>query len=319
MTTASLLARRLPRPATAPARVPDGVRGVLALLVAAGLWGLVVVGPDLVPGASASAIVGGRFVVLGLVAGVMSRGSLRGRGWGRALRYAAAGFVGYYLLLVVGIRLAGAAPAAVVLGLTPVAYAIVGARHDRLDLRALGAPLAIVTAGLLLVHAVDLSHTAAGSVWSVVAGLAVTGASVAVWMWYGLDNGRFLRGGDVDAGAWTATVGMAAGLLSAPLLGHALLTGGVGPDVGRWALVSAVLGIGSAWLGTMAWNTAARLLPESVVGPLLVVELLAALAYAHLVAGRLPDALTALGYLLLLLGGAHSMVRVTRLRAARAV
>lgn len=312
-------------PATAASRIlgrrrpptpSDTAVGVLALIAAAGLWGLVIIGPDLLPHTSTSAIVGGRFVVLGLVAAIASRGRLRGRDWPRAFRYAFAGFVGYYALLVVGIRFAGAAPAAVVMGLTPVAYALIGARSERLDLRALAAPLTIVTAGLLLVHAVDLGSVGAASVGGMLVGLLITAASVALWMWYGVDNGRHLRTGAVDSRAWTTTVGIAAGVMSAPIFGHAVLTDGIGPDVGRFAVVVVVLGVGSAWLGTMAWNVAARLLPESLVGPLLVVELLVALVYAHLVGGHLPALPTTIGYLLLMGGGVLTIRGVSRQRAA---
>lgn len=299
------------------AAVPDPtVRGLLALLATGLLWGLVVIGPELVPGASATSIVGGRFVVLGAVSLVAARGRLAGIPWRRAFAYALAGFVGYYWLLVLGIQRAGAAPVAALIGVTPVLYAIAGARAERLDVRRLAAPLGVLLIGIVLVHAVDLR--AAGSAGGVdtMVGLALGLASALVWIWYGLSNGRFLRASGLGGTRWTNAVGVAAGVLAVPFLLHGVLVGGgVGPDPVRWSLVVLVLGMGSAWLGTVAWNAASALLPESLLGPLLVVELLIALVYAHVFAGAWPAPVTLAGYLVLVVGVVLCVLAVDRLRA----
>ncbi len=295
------------------------VRGLLALLATGLLWGLVVVGPEFVPEASATSIVGGRFVVLGLASAILGRRRLRGIDWPRAARYAVAGFTGYYLLLVLGIQRAGAAPVAAVIGITPVVYAIVGARRERLDVRRLAGPLAVMLLGIGVVNLVDLRSVGAAGAMDLLVGLGFAAASVVVWIWYGLDNGRYVRTSGIGGTRWTSAVGVAAGVMAVPLLVHGLtIGGGVGRSPETWLMVVVVLGLGSAWLGTVAWNAASTLLPESVIGPLLVVELAVGLVYAHLFAHSWPAPVTMAGYVLLGAGVVLSVVRVDALRVSAA-
>ncbi len=149
-------------------------------------------------------------------------------------------------------------------------------------------------------------------------GFALGLASILVWLWYAIDNGRFLRRTHVNSTQWTSAVGFAAGVLALPLLGHGLVTGGVGPDPMRWLLVVLALGFGSAWLGTVAWNAASKLLPESLIGPLLVIELVIGLAYAHMFTSSWPAPVTAAGYGVLVVGTVLSVIKVGRLRALAA-
>ncbi len=295
------------------------VRGLLALLATGLLWGLVVIGPELVPDASATSIVGGRFVVLGAVSFVAARGRFVGVPWKRAFAYAFAGFTGFYLLMVIGVQKAGAAPIAAIIGLTPVLYAIAGARAERLDLRRLAGPLAVLLIGLGAVHVVDLREVGHAGSQDLLVGLGFGLASTLVWLWYGLDNGRYLRSNHVNNAQWTNAVGLAAGILGVPFLLHGVtIGGGVGSDAGRWAVVVVVLGVGSAWLGTVAWNAASKLLPESLLGPLLVVELLIGVSYAHLLAGSWPSPATLAGYALLVAGVVLSVRTADRLRTRTA-
>lgn len=288
--------------------------GLLALLATCLLWGLTVVAPVVVPAASATAIVGGRFVVLGVVALLVGARRWRALGWPHlqtwrlAARLAAQGFVGFYLLLVLAIQLAGPGPAAAVIGCTPVAYALAGARRERLALRPLGAPVAVMALGLAVVHGLDLATADAGGVAPMIAGMLCATAGLIVWIGYGLDNAAHVRTPGVDLLSWTCTVGVAAGALSLPLLAHAGLTGGIGPQPGRWAAVVVVLGVGSAWMGTRAWNIASSRLPEVVIGPLLVGELVASLAYVHLLAGTRPSPVALTGYGLLVVGVVASLL-----------
>lgn len=298
------------------------VRGLLALIATSLLWGLVVVAPEFVADASATSIVGGRFVVLGLVSAIVGRRHLHREvraqvPWGRAFRYAFAGFVGYYLLLVLAVQRAGPAPVAAVIGVTPVLYALAGARRERLDLRKLAGPGAVLLAGLGLAQIVDLREAGSTGMGGLLSGLVLALASVVVWIWYGLENGRYLRTGVVSGTTWTSIVGVAAGALGLPFLAHGLFftSAGIGSAPNAWFAVIIVLGMGSAWLGTVAWNAASTLLPESLLGPLIGVEILVGLGYAHAYTRSLPAPITALGYVLLLGGVVFSVVRVDRLRS----
>lgn len=201
--------------------------------------------------------------------------------------------------------------------MTPVLYALAGARRERLDVRKLAGPGAVLLAGLGLAQVVDLRGVGSTGLSSLVLGLVLALASVLVWIWYGLENGRYLRTTLVNGTAWTSVVGVAAGLLGLPFLAHGLVvsSAGIGSAPTTWFAVVIVLGMGSAWLGTVAWNAASTLLPDSLIGPLIGVEILVGLAYAHAFTRSWPAPITALGYVLLLGGVVFSVVRVDRLRA----
>jgi len=62
------------------------------------------------------------------------------------------------------------------------------------------------------------------------------------------------------------------------------------------------IGFFASWLATRCWNEASQRLPTALAGQLIVFETLAALAYAFLLRGALPHALTLAGIALLILG-----------------
>ena len=62
------------------------------------------------------------------------------------------------------------------------------------------------------------------------------------------------------------------------------------------------IGLLASWVGTLCWNEASQRLPTNIAGQLIVFETLAALAYAWLLRGRWPDALTLTGAALLIAG-----------------
>jgi drug/metabolite transporter (DMT)-like permease len=69
----------------------------------------------------------------------------------------------------------------------------------------------------------------------------------------------------------------------------------------------------ASWLGTLCWNEASQRLPPSLAGQLIVFETLAALAYAFILRGQWPDAVTLVGIGLLLAGVVWALrVRPTR-------
>ena len=75
-----------------------------------------------------------------------------------------------------------------------------------------------------------------------------------------------------------------------------------GPDPLRFVALMLTLGLLASWLGTLCWNEASQRLPTTLVGQLIVFETLAALAYAFMLRGRAPDAATACGIALLVVG-----------------
>ena len=283
------------------------VWGVLLMLLANGLWALAYIAPLVLPEASAVEIALGRFIVYGLLSAALVN-------MGRVLRlplpvlalgvlFALAGNVVYYLLLVIGIQLAGAAMAVLIIGMLPVTIALAGRiRADRPVLRRLAFPLVVFAVGIVLFNAARTGFFADVSQMSWI-GLACVLASLGLWTWYAVANGRFLgRTRAVSAADWSSVVGLASLVVAATALPVAWWLGlardPASLDAAEFfgiAVWSLLLGAGSTWLGTVLFNLASRLLDISVVGQLIVFEAVFGMAYLFALSGDLPTPLELLG------------------------
>src|SRR5690606_35415600 len=155
------------------------------------------------------------------------------------------------------------------------------------------------------------------------AGFAVL--ATACWTWYPIRNARWLRS---DATRSAATWATAQGLATLPLaaIGMAVATAWdryasvqpmglpLGPEPWRFVAWMLALGLLASWLGTLWWNAAARRLPTSLAGQLIVFETLSALSYAWLLRRAWPDPATLAGAALLVAGvilGVGAFARAT--------
>src|SRR5690606_14076678 len=104
--------------------------GTLFALIAGMMWGLVFVGPLLLPEYSAALLSAGRYLAFGLIAlplawfdrarlGQLSRGD-----WVEALKLSAVGNLIYYLCLAAAIQRAGGPLPTMIIGTLPVVIAI---------------------------------------------------------------------------------------------------------------------------------------------------------------------------------------------------
>jgi drug/metabolite transporter (DMT)-like permease len=197
---------------------------------AAGLvWGLAFLLPVLLPGWTAMTVTAGRYLAYGAVSlifvAIGGRGlrDLTRRHWRPALAFALTGNAGYYLLLVLGIKLAGAPVTDIVIGCIPVAVTLAGNVTSRAQTwRALAFPVVLVLAGLLAVNVLQVRASAGhGPLAATLLGLLAAFGAVVAWTWYALANASFLRrhpdvppGGLVDrgrAGHWRDHPGGASG------------------------------------------------------------------------------------------------------------
>ena len=151
----------------APGRSTSSVAGMAAGVSASLVWGTAFLVPVLLSGWNPVIVTLGRYLVYGLLAGVLlavggtgPRRVLREH-WRIALGFALAGNVIYYLLLVIGIRAAGAPLTDMVIGAIPVVVAVTGnvlaPTEDGVPWRRLALPLTLVTAGLALVSALEIA------------------------------------------------------------------------------------------------------------------------------------------------------------------
>ena len=289
------------------------------------MWGFVFVAPQLLPSFGPVEVALGRYFFYGVFsAGVLVALGLRRSGgeslrptgkkaWPLALAFAFSGNVGMYLLLVLGIRFAGAPVATSLVGIIPVTVAIAGNFIEReFPWRRLALPLALILPGLLAINLTG-AKTGAQAGEGRFFGLLCTLGTVGLWTFYGVANARFLRANpSVSGPAWSTKVGVATLVLVAlavPLV--ALLDpGAVGfrqllhpsARLAWFMAVSAFLGVVVSWGGTLLWNGASAHLPTSLAGQLVVSEILAGLFYVFIADARLPSVLELAGILAVVSG-----------------
>lgn len=313
--------------------------GVAFALAAGLMWGLVFVGPLLLPEYPAALQSFGRYLAFGLIALPLAwfdrreLARLTRADWREALKLAAIGNLLYYLCLASAIQRAGGPLPTMLIGTLPVIIAICAnlRNHQRdglLPWRQLAPPLLVMLAGIACVNQVELAalgEQSATSPLRYATGALLALGAVACWTWYPLRNADWLRAHPGRSPrAWATAQGLAT--LPLALAGYGLLwlwlgaTGDplampFGPRPEAFVGLMVAIGLLASWLGTLCWNEASQRLPTALVGQLIVFETLAALAYAFLLRGTWPPALTLTGIALLVAGVLWAM-RVKPVRTA---
>jgi drug/metabolite transporter (DMT)-like permease len=85
----------------------------------------------------------------------------------------------------------------------------------------------------------------------------------------------------------------------------------LGPDVGKYLVLMAILGLCASWLGTLFWNQTSRLLPTALSGQMIVFETIFGMAFAFGLRGEWPNSPIVAGLAFLILGVVLG-VRATR-------
>jgi drug/metabolite transporter (DMT)-like permease len=282
------------------------------------IWGLAFPIPILLEGWSPIAVTSGRYLMYGTVSALLfaAGGSgirrLARRHWRLALLFAISGNIGYYLLLVIGIATVGGPATDLIIGAIPIVLALAGNWYaPAYRWRRLVLPVVLVSAGLLLINALEIAGSHAynpGPIPLKMAGALAAFGAVAIWSWYALGNARFLNQHvDVSPAAWSTVVGVATGAVTILFLPLAWATGQLNPAAGAISLPGfaagvAVLGVLVSWAGTWLWNAASSRLPPSLAGLLINVETLSGFAYVYAIRWQLPPAGQLIGFALVVLG-----------------
>lgn len=290
------------------------------------MWGLVFVAPLMLPQYPAALLSVSRYLAFGLIALPLAWldrhriAELTRADWVEALKLAAIGNLLYYLFLAAAIQRAGGPLPTMIIGTLPVVIAVSSNLRDhrrdgRLPWRRLVPSLLLIACGIGCVNhaemqamlrdgSADLARYALGAVLAV--------GAVACWTWYPLRNADWLREHpDRSPSAWATAQGLATlplalvGFLAFALWNHASGAGfdmPLGPTPLLFLGLMFAIGLFASWLGTLCWNEASQRLPTTLVGQLIVFETLAALAYAFVLRGAMPGALTLFGIALLVAG-----------------
>jgi len=207
-----------------------------------------------------------------------------------------------------------------IIGTLPVVIAICAnlrnARRDgRLPWKRLAPSLALIALGIGCVNQVELQalrQEADADLSRYAIGAVLALGAVACWTWYPLRNADWLRD---HPGRSPRTWATAQGVATLPLAlaGYGLVWGGMAATGSGFAMplgprpevflgLMIIIGLFSSWLGTLCWNEASQRLPTALAGQLIVFETLAALAYAFILRGSMPQPLTLVGIALLVIG-----------------
>ncbi|PUE09622.1 EamA family transporter [Limnohabitans sp. T6-5] len=300
--------------------------GIFFSLAAGMMWGLVFVGPLMLPEYPAALHTFGRYLAFGVIAlplAFLDRTELKRltrTDWLAALKLAAIGNVLYYLFLASAIQRAGGALPTMIIGTLPVVIAVCAnllnhQRDGRFPWLQLLPSLGLILLGIACVNHVEwaaLRQNPDADTARYFTGAMLAVGALACWTWYPLKNADWLRGHtDRNPRVWATAQGLAT--LPLALLGYAGFWGWawitqdplpmpLGPR--PWNFVGLMMAIGllASWLGTLCWNAASQRLPTALAGQLIVFETLAALAYAFLLRAQWPEPLTLTGIALLILG-----------------
>jgi drug/metabolite transporter (DMT)-like permease len=304
--------------------------GVLFSLAAGLMWGLIFVGPVLVPDYPAVLQSTGRYVALGLFALPLAwfdrrrLRQLRPKDWLEALKLSIVGNLLYYLCLASAIQRTGAPVSTMIIGTLPVAISVTanllyGHQEGRLSWYKLIPALMLMSIGLVFVNIAELTgNSAPTDIWRYISGLLFAFFGVVCWTWFPLRNARWLRENpDKHPATWATALGVMT--LPLALLGYGLasvhlaltqplfaLPFGPRPEVFIPLMIA--IGILCSWVGAFCWNQASQRLPTVILGPLLAFETLTGLAYIFILRQSWPPLLTVCGIVFLSVGVIYAML-----------
>ena len=299
--------------------------GVACGIGAGALWGLVFLAPELARDFNPLQLTVGRYLAYGLIAGLLLAprwktvtARIGRRDWLTLFWLALTGNTLYYILLSGAVQTGGIAMTSLVIGFLPVAVTIIGSRdHGAVPLTQLYLPLLLCIAGAVCIGWQALAAPAETSHMTRFTGFACAVGALASWTFFAVRNARRLRQLEgVSAHDWNLLTGIVTGAQSLLLLPVALLFAAGAPheaaDWMRLAGVSVGVAVLASIVGNNLWNRMSRLLPLTLVGQMILFETLFALIYGFAWEQRLPTAMEALAFVLVVLSVA------TCLRAHRA-
>lgn len=306
--------------------------GVLFALCAGLMWGLIFIGPLLIPDYPGALQSVGRYVAFGLIALPLAwqdRHRLRqlSRGdWTEALKLALTGNLLYYTFLASAIQRTGAPVSSMIIGTLPVVISVsanllYGHHEGRLPWRKLAPVLLLVALGLGCVNVAEWQGSFQhNDLLRYFSGIGMAVMAMICWTWYPLRNARWLRQHPHHkATTWATAQGMATLPLS--LVGYLLVSLQLhltrpdfplpfGPTPVIFIALMITIGLLCSWLGALCWNEASQRLPTVLVGPLIVFETLAALSYTFILRQSWPPLMTSCGIIALIVG----VVLATRIK-----
>lgn len=287
--------------------------GILHGAGAGALWGLVFLVPALVGDFRPLDLTIGRYLAYGIISAALiapRMGRLlpriRKAEWLGLLWISFMGNIVYYLLLSAAVQTGGIAMTSLVIGFLPVAVTIIGSRDKgAVPLCRLAPSLALCALGAICIGWQAIGAPASGSQAKQLLGLACAIGALAAWTIFAVGNSRWLTRLDgVSAQDWNLLTGLVTGALSVALIPAAVVLPSAphsGQDWLRLAGGAIGLAVFASIVGNALWNRMSQLLPLTLVGQMILFETLFALIYGFAWERRLPAALEAAAFAIVVL------------------
>ena len=257
------------------------ISDVLYALLAGLMWGLIFVGPLIVPEYPAMLQSMGRYLALGLIAlpiawlGRVRLRQLARRDWLTALMLTMMGNLIYYFCLASAIQRTGAPVSTMIIGTLPVvipvfANLLYSQRDGKLAWGKLAPALVCIGIGLACVNIAELNHGLPDFDWARYTSGIVLALVLVACYWLNIQTPDF----------------------SLPF----------GPRPLVFISLMVAIAVLCSWVGALCWNVASQRLPTVILGPLIVFETLAGLLYTFLLRQQMPPLMTLSGIALLVIG-----------------
>ncbi len=293
-------------------------KGIFFALAACFIWGLIFVVPGFMGSFSSFEVALGRYFFYGIISLLLfsrmlgkREASYSGKIWFKAFLFSLFSTFSYYVCLVLSIRYASADISALLLGLSPVTIAVyANYKKKECNFKELIVPSIMICFGLLAINLPKIY--AAESPSNYFLGLLFAVGSLTLWSWYMVANAHFLKANqNICPGNWSTLVGVATffwvlffgGILFLVFPEQCSFTqySSFNPEIQRFFVGAAVLGVACSWLGAFLWNRASVYLPVSLAGQLTLFETVFGLAFVYALESRLPTLSDFLGMTLFLI------------------
>jgi len=290
---------------------------MVSIFLACLCWAFVFVIPSWIVGYSPIEISLGRFFIYGLVCFIWLLLKKRHlvkqysfADWRKAALYGFASTLLCYTGMVCGMRYASPAISTLIYAMSPITIALFGNFKNRI----VSYKKFIVPSFLMLIGIVVSNITAfeerGDNLFFYILGLIGSFLGLACWTWYAVDNASFLnKRPDIKVNDWSAMMGTGTFVIVLFLCILGFLGSFEFPhffDIAHggdtFIIGSLVLGIVSTALAFFFWNQGTKKLPISLIGMLMMLEVVFGLVLIYLFEQRIPSLLEGLGITCMLSG-----------------